>query len=101
MQLVQTRTRLATPLVTALTCCRFGFQRRRVTLCACEMLLPNCGPLPQSSHTCAMVHLQTNRFGRRVSRKHGPYPDFVWAEVVGTIGVKPLPLPGQAHPQAA
>jgi hypothetical protein len=28
-------------------------------LCACEMLLPNCGPLPQISHTCAMTSLQT------------------------------------------
>jgi hypothetical protein len=27
-------------------------------LCACEMLLPNCGPLPQISHTCAIVLLQ-------------------------------------------
>jgi hypothetical protein len=27
-------------------------------LCACEMLLPNCGPLPQTSHTCAIVLLQ-------------------------------------------
>src|SRR6185437_324219 len=55
MQLVQTRTRLATPFVTAFTLCRLGFQRRRVTLCACEILLPNCGPLPQNSHTCAMT----------------------------------------------
>src|SRR6185312_3488267 len=58
MQLVQTRTRLATPFVTAFTVCRLGFQRRRVTLCACEILLPNCGPLPQNSHTCAMTNLQ-------------------------------------------
>src|ERR1700761_8518172 len=59
MQLVQTRTRLATPLVTAFTVCRLGFHRRRVTLCACEMLLPNCGPLPQNSHTCAMTISRT------------------------------------------
>src|SRR5579875_2766907 len=58
MQLVQTRTRLATPLVTAFTVCRLGFHRRRVTLCACEMLFPNCGPLPQNSHTCAITNLQ-------------------------------------------
>jgi hypothetical protein len=30
-----------------------------VTLCACEMLFPNCGPLPQMSHTFAIVQLQT------------------------------------------
>jgi hypothetical protein len=29
-------------------------------LCACEMLLPNCGPLPQSSHTCAITHSSSN-----------------------------------------
>jgi hypothetical protein len=27
-------------------------------LCACEMLLPKRGPLPQISQTCAMVELQ-------------------------------------------
>src|SRR6185437_9287118 len=58
MQLVQTRIRLEAPFTNALTAWRFGFQRRRVTLCACETLLPNCGPLPQISHTCAMVLLQ-------------------------------------------
>src|SRR5579871_193614 len=58
MQLVHTRMRLGAPLTSALTAWRLGFQRRRVMLCACEMLLPNCGPLPQTSHTCAMVLLQ-------------------------------------------
>jgi hypothetical protein len=58
MQLVQTRMRLGWPLTKALTACRLTFQRRLVTLCACEMLLPNCGPLPQMSHTCAIVQLQ-------------------------------------------
>src|ERR1700733_1091659 len=61
MQLVQTRIRLGAPFTSAFTACRFTFQRRRVTLCACEMLLPNCGPLPQTSHTCAMVQLQNFR----------------------------------------
>ena len=58
MQDAHTRSRLGAPLTSALTTCRFTFQRRRVTLCACEMLLPNCGPLPQISQTCAMVELQ-------------------------------------------
>src|SRR5271156_248236 len=58
MQLVQTRIRLAAPLTRAWTAWRFGFQRRRVTLWAWEMLLPNCGPLPQTSHTCAIAKLQ-------------------------------------------
>src|ERR1700679_1299379 len=58
MQLVQTRRRLEAPLTRALTAWRLTFQRRRLTLCACEMLLPNCGPLPQISQICAMVKLQ-------------------------------------------
>jgi hypothetical protein len=58
MQLVQTRIRLGAPFTKALTACKFTFQRRRLTLCAWEMLLPNCGPLPQMSHTCAMVQLR-------------------------------------------
>src|SRR5579863_5060136 len=58
MQVAQTRRCFVVPLTSALTRCKFTFQRRRVTLCACEMLLPNCGPLPQTSQTCAMVELQ-------------------------------------------
>src|SRR5580704_8284203 len=57
MQLVQTRTRLLAPLTLALTDCRFTFQRRRVVLWAWEILLPNCGPLPQRSHLAAMTVL--------------------------------------------
>src|SRR3974377_1060462 len=57
MQLVQTRIRFGAPFTSALTACRFTFQRRRVTLWACEMLLPNCGPFPQTSHTCAIALL--------------------------------------------
>src|ERR1700739_1673014 len=54
MQLAHTRMRLGLPFTSAFTACRFTFQRRLVTLCACEMLLPNCGPLPQTSHPCAI-----------------------------------------------
>jgi hypothetical protein len=57
MQLVHTRIRFGAPFTSALTACRFTFQRRRVTLWACEMLLPNCGPFPQTSHTCAIALL--------------------------------------------
>jgi len=59
MQLVQTRMRLLAPAKVALTGRRFTFQRLRVVLFACEMLLPNCGPLPQMSHLAAMVLLQS------------------------------------------
>src|ERR1700743_387483 len=55
MQLVQTRMRRLAPSTLALTGCRFTFQRRRVVLWAWEILLPNCGPLPQSSHLAAMT----------------------------------------------
>src|SRR5678816_28406 len=34
------------------TGCRFGLNRRRVLLLACETLFPNCGPFPQTSHLC-------------------------------------------------
>jgi hypothetical protein len=36
---------------------RFGSQRRRVLLLAWETLLPVTGPLPQISHTLAMIDL--------------------------------------------
>jgi hypothetical protein len=54
-QLLQTRSRFAPPPTFAFTGWRFTFQRRFVMLCACEMLFPNCGPLPQMSQTCAML----------------------------------------------
>ena len=52
---VQTRMRRMVPSTTARTRCKFGFQRRLVTLCACETLLPKRGPLPQISQTLAMI----------------------------------------------
>ncbi len=51
---VQTRMRRMVPSTTARTRCKFGFQRRLVTLWACEMLLPNWGPFPQISQTLDM-----------------------------------------------
>ena len=48
---VQTRTLLCSPLPTsARTDCRFGLNRRWVTLWAWLTRFPNCGPLPQMSH---------------------------------------------------
>src|SRR5829696_7068288 len=35
--------------------CKLGSKRRRVRLFACETLLPNCGPLPQTSHRLAIT----------------------------------------------
>ena len=53
-QFVQTVIRRVRPLTFARTSCRFGIQRLRVRLCACEMLLPEIGFLPQISHTRAI-----------------------------------------------
>src|SRR5436853_6273526 len=60
MQEVQARIRLLTPLTIARTGRRFTFQRRLVTLWAWLMLLPNCGPLPQTSHTRGIETLQNS-----------------------------------------
>ena len=54
-QRVQTLIRLPAPLTSARTDCRLGSKRRRVLLFAWETLLPNCGPLPQSSQRLAII----------------------------------------------
>ncbi len=56
MQLVQTFMRTLPPAGrdTRISC-RFGLKRRRVRLLACETLLPNCGPLPQTSQRLAIM----------------------------------------------
>ena len=41
----------------------FGFQRRRVRRCECEMLLPKPGPLPQTSQVAATVEHSPVRSG--------------------------------------
>src|SRR6185503_5080585 len=56
MHLAHTRWRSAPPLGSCTrTDCKFGLNLRRVLLFACETLLPNCGPLPQTSHLFAMI----------------------------------------------
>ena len=56
MQDVQTFIRCAPPwgFCTRIDC-RFGLKRRGVRLFACETLLPNCGPLPQTSQRLAII----------------------------------------------
>ena len=58
MQVVQTFIRTVPPCGrwTRIDC-RLGSKRRGVRLFACETLLPNCGPLPQTSHRLAMIAL--------------------------------------------
>jgi hypothetical protein len=54
MHEVQTRIRLPAPFTKARIDCKFKFQRRFVTLWAWLIRLPNLGPRPQTSQTCAI-----------------------------------------------
>ena len=54
---VQTRIRFAAPLMSARTGWRFGSNRRRPTLWACETVRPATGPFPQISHRFAIIVL--------------------------------------------
>ena len=83
MQLVQTLMRRVLLATLARTDCRLTFQRRRVLLFACETLLPNCGPLPQSSHLAAITNSSTEIFAKFFPRT--PANDVEEeGEVVGT-----------------
>jgi len=63
MQLVQTSIFLTLPFEIARTRCRFGLNRRFVTLWAWLILLPTIGFLPHISHTLDMLALlDTNRY---------------------------------------
>src|SRR4029077_1908476 len=55
---VQTRIRLLPPLMTARTDCRFGSNRRALTLFAWLCCRPTTGPFPQSSHRFAIYSSQ-------------------------------------------
>src|SRR5882762_7441255 len=56
MQLVQTFIRRTPPCGNCTRIdCRLGLKTRGVRLLACETLLPNCGPLPQTSQRLAMI----------------------------------------------
>ena len=54
-QRVQTRIRLMPPLMIALTVCRFGSNRRALTLFAWLCCRPTTGPFPQISHCFAII----------------------------------------------
>lgn len=51
----QTSRRLGVPLSTVRTVWMFGFQRRLVRRCECEMEFPQTGPLPQTSQVAATM----------------------------------------------
>src|SRR5215471_15721514 len=56
-QRVQTRSRLMPPLTIARTRCRFGSNRRGLTLCAWLIFRPTTGPFPQTSQRFAITRL--------------------------------------------
>ena len=58
-QRVQTRMRRVAPLMSAFTRCRFGSNRRALTLWAWLILRPTTGALPQISQVLAMMSLGT------------------------------------------
>jgi len=55
MHAVHTYKRLGVPLTMARTRWMFGFQRRFVRTWECDTDMPHEGPLPQTSHTAAIV----------------------------------------------
>ena len=77
-----TRSLLVAPFTLARTGRRLTFQRRLVTLWAWLMLLPNCGPLPQISQTCAMT-------AQNPSSPSGANSDFTGAGAGLTTGGTP------------
>ena len=58
---MQTRMRLLPPLMTALTDCRFGSNRRALTLFAWLCCRPTTGPFPHNSHRFAIKQLSAFR----------------------------------------
>ena len=56
MQAAQAFTRWGVPPILVRIRWMFGFQRRLVRRCECEMLCPKLGPLPQTSQLAATVH---------------------------------------------
>ena len=78
MHEVHTFMRLGVRPTMARTVWMFGFQRRRVRRCECEMLLPKPGPLPHTSQTEATGLLQSRRWFEcrpRTPRQEQPTKD--------------------------
>src|ERR1700682_2882689 len=68
MQLVHTFIRRAPPCGNCTRIdCKLGLKTRGVRLLACETLLPNCGPLPQTSQRLAMITDLLSTHARRHS----------------------------------
>src|SRR2546423_10469502 len=73
MHEVQAFTRFGVPPTTVRTRWMFGFQRRDVRRCECEMLLPKPGPLPQTSQLAATgVTPKTIRIARTFTCRQVP-----------------------------
>jgi len=71
-QPVHTRIFLLPWSVLAFTGRRLTFQRRLLTLWACEMLFPERGPLPQTSQTCAIAVTPSILFRGTANRETYP-----------------------------
>ena len=80
----QARTRVGVPSTTVRTVWMFGFQRRLVRRWEWEILLPNPGPLPQTSQVAAM--------GDSIPR--GPRRAVARGFRVGRVGQHRLHRPG-------
>src|SRR6201992_4150443 len=73
---VHTFMRFGVPWPTlARTVWMFGFQRRRVRRCECEMLLPKPGPLPHTSQTEATGHSKVDEGRRPLTPREQPSED--------------------------
>src|SRR5258708_13506718 len=91
MQLVQTFIRRTPPRGNWTRIdCRLGLNTRGVRLLACETLLPNCGPLPQTSQRLAMI---TDLLSTRARRHSVDRRAFLKRKVIAnmTIGVQSPP----------
>ena len=94
-QETQTFTRFGVPEIMARTRWMFGFQRRLLRICECEIECPKPGPLPQTSQLEATMDLlvvdksesegqNSHHAGRRLAEKPPNPKTRVLAEVVVT-----------------
>src|SRR5690606_31792247 len=95
MHEVQAFTRFGVPPTTVRTRWMFGFQRRDVRRCECEMLLPKPGPLPQTSQLAATGHSKDFRCTYGGSRHAGINTR---APVTEPLGIR-VALPGETPDQ--
>src|ERR1700694_6002911 len=85
MQLVQTFIRRTPPPGNWTRIdCRLGLKTRGVRLLACETLLPNCGPLPQTSQRLAMI---TDLLSTRARRHSVDRRAFLKRKLIANVAI--------------